>query len=134
MKSLLTELLQDFCQNGVLHREQVKNYFSLVNRLIRSGYVKKVYKKRKVFYELTEQALPLLDCLRGKMLEEVRLRSMLGKKSWYRSLLEDLRFLDEKKPEAKEFLFLGDWQLRRPVVPSQLELSKLRFYQKQGLA
>jgi hypothetical protein len=46
--------------------------------------------------------------------------------------LGDVRFLDEKNPAANKFLFLGDWQLKRPVVPSQLSLSKYRFYHEQA--
>ena len=69
--------------------------------------------------------------LRRQLLEEIKLRQLLYPQSRvYRALLEDSRFLDEKNPRAQEFLFLGDWQLRQPAVPSRLKLSQERFYQK----
>jgi len=49
--------------------------------------------------------------------------------SIFHTLLDDVRFLDERHAVAEQFKFLGDWQLQRPVVPAQLELSKMRYYQ-----
>lgn len=134
MKYELTKLLADFSRNGVLHRDKVKNNLGGLRKLVWTSLVRKVYKKGKVFFELTERALPLLDLQRKKLVEEARMRALVESRSpFYASLLEDLRFFDEKKPMARDFLLLGDWQLLRPVVASQLELSKLRYYQKEGL-
>ena len=130
MSYLESRLLTKFARLGVLHREAVKNDLSALRRLVRAGFVQKVYKSGRVFYELTERALPLLESQRKKLLEEVAMRAHLDSRNKvYDALSKDVRFLDEKRPEAKAFLFLGDWQLHRPVVPSQLELAKLRFYQ-----
>jgi len=134
MKSDLIRLLAAFARRGVLHREGVKNNRKSLQKLLQGGYVTKVYKKGRVFYELTEQALPIVDLQRKILLEEAGMLHLSDKRSHvYASLLGDLRFLDENRPEAAEFLFLGDWQLHRPVVPSQLELAKLRFYKQKGL-
>ena len=134
MSFYLSYVMPLFAHHGVVHREAVKNSPTALRRLLRSGFVVKAYKKGKVYYELTDKALPLLELQRRKLVEEVEMRRLLEPKSLlYSSLLGDLRFLDERRPEAKDFLFLGDWQLTRPVVPSQLELSKLRFYHREGL-
>lgn len=118
-----------FARFGVLHRENVKNDRAALDQLLRRGFVRKVYKSGRLFYELTQEALPLLESQRIKLLEDARMRSLVdGCKSAAFAILEDVRFLDEKSPEAQEFLFLSDWQLTRPVVPSQLLLSQLRFY------
>ena len=130
MNDLQSRLLAKFSRFGVLHREAVKNDLTVLRKLVRAGFVKKVYKSGRVFYELTEKALPLLEAQRKKILEELNMRSLLDSKNpLYAALARDVRFLNEKRPEAKAFLFLGDWQLNRPVVLSQLELAKLRFYQ-----
>lgn len=131
MNSNKLRLFARFSQRGVLHREEVKNDPDALVRLSRAGFVQKVFRSGRVFYELTPASLLLLEQHRKKMLEEVKLRAMLEKNNPHlSSLLSDVRFLDEKNPVAREFLFLGDWQLTRPVVLSQLELAKLRFYQK----
>lgn len=113
----------------MLHREAVKNDLVAIEHLLRMGFVQKTYKSGRLFYELTDKALPLLEHQRIKLLEDARMHSLIdGRSAFFRALLGDVRFLDEKSPEADEFMFLGDWQLTRPVVPSQLELAKLRFY------
>lgn len=126
--------LSKFLPYGTLHREQVKNELLMVQRLCRRGVLKKTFHRGKVFYELTPQAVPLLEHSRKILLEQAQLEAALSRSSFFRALLGDLRFLNEKDPLAKHFMFLGDWQLTKPVVPSQLELSKLRFYQSKGLA
>lgn len=132
MNKSFLRLMARFAHHGVLHREEVKNNLPTVNKLMRNGFVQKTYKSGRVFYELTEKALPLLEHHRKKLLEEVKMRALLeSRNTFYPSLLDDVRFLDEKKAEAKEFLFLGDWQLNRPVVLPQLELAKLRFYEDE---
>lgn len=129
MSSKLLSLLAKFARHGVLHREAVKNEMAALKRLLRGGFVSKIYKQGRVFYELTEKTLPLLDHHRKKLLAEVEIRATLPKApAFYSALLEDVRFVDEKSPEAKEFLLLGDWQLARPLVPAQLALAKHRFY------
>ncbi len=96
------------------------------------GFVQKAYKSGRLFYELTDKALPLLERQRIKLLEDARMQSLIDERStFFRALLEDVRFLDEKSPEAEDYIFLGDWQLTRPVVLSQLELAKLRFYRNR---
>lgn len=130
MNETLLKLVAKFTRYAVLHREEVKNDLPTINKLVRNGFVQKTYKSGRVFYELTEKALPLLEHHRKKLLEEAKMKVLLeSRNTFYPSLLGDVRFLDEKKAEAKEFLFLGDWQLLRPVVFPQLELAKLRFYE-----
>lgn len=129
MKYNMSGLFARFCRYGVLHRDDVKNDLPALKRLIREGLVNKVYRQGRVFYELTEKALPMVEIFRKIVLEEAHLRSLLDPRSpFYSALIEDLRFLDEHSPEAESFIFLGDWQIKSPVVPAQLELAKLRFY------
>lgn len=120
---------------GVVTRDQVKNDLSAIKGMVRNGLVKKAYKRGKVFYELTQKAIPLLNGVRLKLQEEAKLKSLLHprKQDFYRALLDDVRFLDTRKSEAKDFLFLGDWRLHHPPVLAQLLLSQLRFYQKRGV-
>lgn len=120
---------------GVLPRSAVRNDLGGLRYLLKSGVVRKVVRKGRVFYELTEKALPLLDDYRQVLLHKAALLNRLTPHAkLYRALLEDLRFLDEKNPKAEEFRLLGDWHLMRPVVSSQLKLSQMRFYREQELA
>ena len=129
MKISYQSIIRRFARHGVLHREAVKNDRAALNRLMRMGFVRKAYESGRLFYELTDKALPLLERQRIKLLEDARMHSLIeGRSTFFRALLEDVRFLDEKSPEAEDFMFLGDWQLNRPVVSSQLELARLRFY------
>ena len=131
MNLLVFEKLGRF---GVLPRSAVKNGRLSLRPLLRQKLVRKVHKKGRVFYEITEKGLPLLDSFRELLLRRAVLQNQVTSNAkFYRALLEDLRFLDEHHPMAHEFQFLGDWQLRRPVVPSQLELSKARFYRGLGV-
>lgn len=130
MKNDKSRVLAKLARFGVLHREALKNERVAVEQLMRRGILTKTYRQGKVFYELTEQALPLLEHVRRQLLEEVKMRAELDPKvHLYPALVENVRFVDETTPEAEEFLLLGDWHLTRPLVPSQLELAKLRFYQ-----
>lgn len=132
MNYKLSILLAKFARYGVLHREAVKNELTALKRLLRGGFVAKSYKQGRVFYELTEKALPLLEHHRKKLLAEAGMRACLPKApAFYSALLEDVRFVDEKSAEAREFLLLGDWQLVRPLVPAQLTLAKHRFYSEK---
>lgn len=132
MRHNIYRLLEHFSRRCVLHRDEVKNDLPALRKLVRKGLVQKVIRNGRVFYELTEKALPLLDHFRKMLLERLALRSFLEQRSSAFPLLrEDIRYLDEKSPEAEEFLFLGDWQLTRPVVSAQLQLAKLRFYQER---
>lgn len=127
----MINIIARFAQKGVLHREKVKNDLNVVNRLLRLGLLRKVHRNRKVFYELTEKSVPLLEARRKAMLEELKILASIHKSpSVFHFLIGDIRFLDEKHKAAKQFRFLGDWQIKRPVVPAQLELAKLRFYKK----
>lgn len=120
---------------GVLPRSAVRNDLGDLRYLLKNGVVRKVVRKGRVFYELTEKALPLLDDYRQVLLHKAALLNRLTPHAkLYRALLEDLRFLDEKNPKAEEFRLLGDWHLMRPVVSSQLKLSQMRFYREQELA
>lgn len=132
MNNRLSILLSKFARYGVLHREAVKNEMAVLKRLLRGGFAAKAYKQGRVFYELTEKALPLLEYHRKKLLAEAGIRACLPKApAFYSAFLEDVRFVDEKSAEARDFLFLGDWQLVRPLVPAQLELAKHRFYREK---
>lgn len=130
------DLFTKFVKTGVLSREQVKNQLAAVQALMRGHFVRKAHKKGFVFYELTENALPLLDHYRKQLLEDVQLQRALHprRSAFYDALLTDLRFFDTTKPEAKEFQFLGDWRLNNPPLPAQLHLAQLRYYQAKGLA
>lgn len=128
-------LFSTLARSGVLHRSEVRSDPTGLEGLLRTKLVAKVPRRKKVFYELTEKALPLLELHRRALLTEVEKRAALSPRSRvYRALLSDLRFLDSRNERAREFLFLGDWQLTHPVVPSQIELAKLRYYIAQGLS
>jgi hypothetical protein len=120
-----------FARHGVLHRERVKNNPEMLKLFVKCGFVQKIYRSGRVFYELTEAAVPLLEQYRKKLLEEVKLCLAISPSSRvFEALLNDVRFLDERNLDADPFLFLGDWQLTRLVTPSRLELAKLRFYKE----
>jgi hypothetical protein len=120
---------------GALSRSAVKNDRADLRYLLKNGLVRKVVRKGRVFYELTEKALPLLDEYRQVLLHKASLLNRLTPHAkLYRALLGDLRFLDEKNPRAEEFRLLGDWHLMRPVVSSQLKLSQMRYYSEQGVS
>lgn len=120
---------------GVVPRSMVKNQLTAVAALCRAGVARKAYKRGRVFYELTEKALPALNAARLKLRAEAELRRQLypRRTAFYSALLEDLRFFDTTKEEAAVFRFLGDWQLRHPPVKSQLQLAQWRYYAQQGL-
>lgn len=135
MTSYYLKLLRTFAANGVVHRDEVKNSLSSLNGLVRAGYVEKVPRQGMVFYQLTAKSLPLLESLRKSFLEEARVLAQLSRsRHGYKALVDDLRFLDENSEAARRFRFLGDWQLQRPVVPSQLELARLRYYDRLELS
>jgi hypothetical protein len=114
---------------GVLHRDEVQPYERELKNLLYRGLVQRVPKNRRVYYQLTEKALPALELHRQGLVTELKKRSMLfPKNKAYKALLGDTRFLDGNHQVAKEFLFLGDWLLQRPLVPSQLKLSQERYY------
>lgn len=118
---------------GVLHRDQTKNERKALQRFLKKGYVSKVYRKKKVFYQLTEKALPLLEWHRQQLVCRARLeQAFKGRTSrLYSALLGDLRFMDESRKEAESYRFLGDWQLLRPINKYGLTLSQERFYESQ---
>lgn len=125
-------IIRRLAQDGVIHRDDVKNDMDVIKRLIYHGLLRKIHRGRKVFYELTELALPVLELWRRALLEEIKILALLHKPpSIFHALLDDTRFLDEGHNIAEQFKFLGDWQVQRPVVPAQLELAKLRYYQNE---
>jgi DNA-binding transcriptional regulator PaaX len=126
-------LIARFSRYGVLHREEVKNDLAAVTRLVQHGWLRKVRRDRKVFYELTDKSVPLLEARRKALREEIEILAALHKPpSIFHALLEDVRFLDDTHRSANHFRFLGDWQLGREVVPSQLQLAKLRYYEERA--
>ncbi len=131
----ISNVIKKFSRFAVLSRADVKNELPAVSYLIRRGFVRKVYKNGRVFYELTEKALGPLEKVRLGLLAEAQLRKEIcpRQRKFYKILLEDIRFLDTSDKEAKDFRFLGDWRLHMAPVESQLLLSKLRFYQRAGL-
>lgn len=132
---MLLHLFNKMSHFGALPRSAVKNDRAGLRYLLKNGVARKVVRKGRVFYELTEKALPLLDDYRQVLLHKAALLNRLTPHAkLYRALFEDLRFLDEKNPKAEEFRLLGDWHLMRPVVSSQLKLAQMRFYREQGLA
>lgn len=127
-------LLEKFFRFSVLPRTAVRNYPSALRDLLHKKLVRRVSKKGRVFYELTEKSLPLLEDYRHILLYRTKLHAQLTPHArFYQALLGDLRFLNDRHPLAKDYQFLGDWQLVRAVVPSQLELAKLRYYETQRL-
>lgn len=128
----MLNIIRRLARNGVLHRDEAKNDIEAIERLVYHGLLRKVHRGKKVFYELTELSVPVLELWRKVLLEEVRVLAFLHKPpSIFHVLLDDVRFLDEGHVVAGQFKFLGDWQLQRPVVSAQLELSKMRYYQNE---
>lgn len=128
-------LFEKFGRFGVLPRDSVRNDLSELRYLLKNNFARKAHKKGRVFYELTQKSLPLLEECRQVLLHKATLQSQLTPHSrFYRALLGNLRFLNEKNPCAREFQLLGDWHLMRPVVSSQLKLSQMRYYREQGLS
>jgi len=129
MDTNIIKIIRLFSRFGVVHREEVKNDLNLIRRLLNLGFIRKIHRNRKVFYELTEKALPLLEAERKVIYEEARIMAAVHKlSSVYHALISDVRFINEGHPAAKAFQFLGDWQLSRPVVPSQIKLAQMRYY------
>lgn len=133
MSNELLNLFSRFGAWGVLHRDQTKNERKALQRFLKKGYVSKVYRKKKVFYQLTEKALPLLEWYRQQLVCRARLEEAFkGRTSLlYSALLGDLRFMNESSKEATSYRLLGDWQLLRPVNKYGLALSQERFYENQ---
>ena len=120
---------------GLLAAQEVRNHRPAVHALERAGHVQKVYKKGRVFYEVTKQGLSLLDLYRNQLVNEALFGKILHPRSFFfQALLSDLRFLDINDPRAEKFLFLGDWRLTKKPVFSQLKLAQFRYYQARGLA
>lgn len=118
-----------FSKLGVLHRSETKNHREELQALLKQGVVQKRRLKRNVYYQLTQKSLPFLEHYRELLVSSVRLQSSLYPRSpFYRSLLNDLRFMPEKDERAEAYLFLGDWQLKRPPTPLQLELAQERYF------
>ena len=121
-----------FSKFGVIHRQEAKNYPRELRALIRLGLVQKIRQKKEVYYRLTVKALPVLDDYRQLLFSLLQLRAKLHPRSQvYSSLLGDLRLFSESNKQAREFLFLGDWQLRRPPTPLQLELAYERYFSEK---
>ncbi|HCU25120.1 MAG TPA: hypothetical protein DF383_08885, partial [Deltaproteobacteria bacterium] len=62
---------------GVLTRTDVKNGASELQALLRRCFVTKVSKKGRVFYALTDKALPLLEDYRQLLLSKASLQYQL---------------------------------------------------------
>ena len=126
------KLFRQLARYGVLHRDEVGGHEDALKRLQRTALVVRVPKRRRVYYELTEHGLETVELYRQQLVKELETRAALFPRSkCYRALLEDVRFLDETRPEAQEFMLLGDWQLSRPLVPAQLTLAKQRYYEQE---
>lgn len=128
------KLFRQLARQGVLHRNQVLGYGVALAHLQRAGLVVRVPKRRRVYYELTPRALEQVEKYRQQLVKKLETQAALSPRSTvYRALLEDIRFLNKTKPEAQEFMLLGDWQLTLPVRKNQLRLAQYRFYEKEGL-
>lgn len=122
-------LLRKLTKFGVVHRNEVKHFASPLQGLLKKGLVRKVHQRGRVFYEFTDYALPFLEDYRQGLFSLLKnLNEAFPRRKVYSALLGDLRFLDESDPVAEEFRFLGDWQLKEPVVPSQLALAKSKYF------
>ena len=129
---MIDNFLTNFSKFGVIHREEAKNHPEKLQTFINRGLVQKVRKKREVYYRFTIQALPLLNDYRQVLFHLLQLQAKLHPRSQvYASLLGDLRLFSETNKQAREFLFLGDWQLRRPPTPLQLELAYERYFSEK---
>lgn len=127
-------LLEKFFHLGVLSRDEVRNDLFPLRDLLHKKFIRRVSKKGRVFYELTEKAMSLVEEHRQVLLHKAKLLAQVQPHAkLYRALLGELRLLNEKNLGADDYRLLGDWQLTRPTVPSQLALAKLRYYQEQGL-
>lgn len=136
MNKSIFNIIGKLCTYGVVERKSVRNEMDIIISMIRRGYVKKIYKRGFVFYELSEKALPLIDSYRLylKVLAKFGMHFDPRNRTTYKALLEDVRFLKTETKLSRKFLFLGDWQLTRETVFAQLLLSKHRYYIKKGLA
>jgi hypothetical protein len=124
-------LLRKLVKYGVAHREELKHYSRPLDGLLKKKWVEKLYQRGKVFYAFTPAALPFLEDYRQRLVSELKaLSQVFPRKKVYVALLGDLRFLDETAPVAEAYRFLSDWQLNQRVVPSQLALSKARFFER----
>jgi len=124
-------VLEKLLKYGVSHREELKHYARPLQGLVKKKWVEKLHRKGKVFYAFTEEALPFLEEYRQRRVLELKvLNKVFPRNKVYSALLGDLRFLDEDAREAEDFRFLSDWQLKEPVLPSQLALSKERFFER----
>lgn len=127
-------LLKKLSRFGVLPRGATKNDEEDLHYLLKNDFIRKVPKRGRVFYELTEKSLPLLEEYRQVLQHKVSLLHRLTPHAkLYRALLGDLRFLNDRNPRVEEFRLLGDWHLTRPVMASQLKLAQMRFYREQGV-
>ncbi len=135
MENTFETVLRKLATFGVVERDQVKNDLTALRSLVRRGYVQKVHKKGRVFYELTLKSLPWLDTLRKLLLQTAKLKMFFypHRSHLYHALVEDVRFLDTTRKEVQKFQFLGDWHLNQKPVRAQLLLSQFRFYQKRRL-
>lgn len=130
MSNYELRLFEKMAKEGVVHREVTKNDLPSLHFLLKQGFATRLYKKGKVFYGLTEKSLHLLENHRQVLLSQaLLLHQMHSKSQFYWALLEDLRFFDDKKSEAQDFKFLGDWQLHRPPDKYQLALAQERFFE-----
>lgn len=130
----MDRLFGKLAKQGVLSSYEVRGYAEALKSLLAAKLVQPNRKRKKVFYELTDKALPQLENHRLELMAKLKkLSSFSPRSKVYQALLEDVRFLDESKPEAKDFMLLGRWNLTRPVVSSQLLLARYRYFASQGL-
>lgn len=115
-------------RHGISPQYELKNYSEAFKLFLKKGFVQKWWIGKNVFLALTPKALPLLEHYRLLLLHFIAIKAFLHPRSTlYDALLNDLRFLDTTQKEAREFLFLGDWQLHRKPTLIQLQLSQQRY-------
>ena len=120
-------------KNGVANPTDLRNFFAELLSLQRQGLVVKKRKGAKVYYELSDSALPLLNTYREMLLNEAKVEAYLRPKNQQlKALLEDLRFLNPRTETAEKYKFLGDWQLKYPVLPNHLKLAHLKYYEQEN--
>jgi len=126
------KLLEKLVKNGVATPTDLKNVRSELRKLVRRGWVDKKIRSGKVYYELTGRSVPFLNNYRRMLLHEVQMEAqMVPQNQQIKALLGDLRFLDPHSKTAKKYKFLGDWQLRHPVLPNHLKLAHLQYYERE---
>ena len=129
---MMNRAFKILAKEGVSTPIELRNAFGDLKFLLRKGWVAKKRRGAKVYYELTEKSLPLLNLYRLLLLNQAKLETYWhSKNQQLRGLLGDLRFLNPASETAEKYQLLGDWQLRYEVLSNHLKLAHLQYYEKK---